>query len=99
MVRALQRGGARAIGDREVVERQRASGAARRRTQGPRVPMPYLWLDTVKQFSPTTGYVAHCRHTRNFLVCPILAETEPERCSLDVVAATTSSEQRLKSLP
>ena len=26
----------------------------------------YLRLDTVNQFSPTTGYVARCRHTRNF---------------------------------
>ena len=49
--------------------------------------------DTVRQSSPAVGYVACCRHPRNFFVCPIKAETEPEDCSLEVVAATTPSEQ------
>ena len=52
-----------------------------------------LWLDTVKQFSPTVGYVACCRHPCYFFVCPIKAETEPEDCPLEVVAATTPSGQ------
>ena len=34
-----------------------------------------LWLDTVKQFSPTAGYVARCRRAPNFLARRIQAET------------------------
>ena len=52
-----------------------------------------LWLDTVKQFSPTVGYVAYCRYPPNFFVWPIKAEPEPEDCPLEVVAATTPSGQ------